>query len=1049
MRIHSLEINAYGPFPGTISLDFNELNEAGIFLLNGPTGSGKSSILDAICYGLYGSTSSGRTDLKSRFAEPEAQPWVKLECSVAGKRYRIFRSPEYLRPKKRGSGLTREQASVTIEVFDAKVGNWEEDASVTRHKDAGDFMYSVIGLTAQQFNQVMLLPQGKFQQFLVAKSADREELLKKLFSTREFERIQQILDDKAKGAEAKAAEAEAAVRSLIERAQRAEKAADITMARQLLVGDIGATLPEATSTGEQPLKPDWLELTSEGALSRTQQLRDDVTELNRAATDLTDTAAAEIAELRQQETSLGELQRHWVQYRDLQAQEEELDRQREQITEAEASLALHRRAATVLPMMTAQARAAAAVKDAQDRLETVTGRLETAIENALAGIEVAAPEYTLLTDVQNLADYGATEDQVAELTRQIENLNDFARSDRQLTSLVQERKQAETKTEGLQKALDAAHTAVTKQECKLAELSARFTALDDAGAQLTAAQVQRDTAETAVTLARKLEQSRSRVAAAEAAAMTTNEARRAAGVRAENLQQQRFDRAAQTLASNLEPGQPCAVCGSREHPAPATFTEEVPAISAEEVKDALAARDQAEAKAEAALLELTSAETSVAELIAAGASDLNSALIQLQQAQESLTEKQRNMQRRSELAQERAAAEADHERLKAKENSCTTAVAQHRALLNSLTERIEKDEAELEAHRQTTGFTQRATALSQVAQSLVSALSIQQEAQRLKKAHIRAEEELTQVVQNSGFSSGAEAVEGHLSSERERALTMLVQTHQQKRFTLDGLLASNAMTGIAARVQQGEESPTPQALQEVIQLRQSREQARDTYLRTGVRLSAAYQELTSIVTELTTSLSHNQKLLVRALRARSLAATATAAKSSDNALRMTLTTYVLAAQLEEVAQAASEHLEQMTHGRYTLEHTDDAEGRGSKSGLGLTVRDAWHGATRHPSTLSGGETFMASLCLALGLADVVQRTNGGIEIDTLFVDEGFGSLDEETLEEVMTTLDSLREGGRVIGLISHVAEMKNRITRQVQLTTSPTGSSLKPETGAV
>lgn len=257
------------------------------------------------------------------------------------------------------------------------------------------------------------------------------------------------------------------------------------------------------------------------------------------------------------------------------------------------------------------------------------------------------------------------------------------------------------------------------------------------------------------------------------------------------------------------------------------------------------------------------------------------------------------------------------------------------------------------------------------------------------------------------------------------------------------------MTGIAARVQRGEEYPTPQALQEVIQLRQSRERARDTYLRTGVRLSAAYQELTSIVTELTTSLGYNQELLVQALRARSLAATATAAKSSDNALRMTLTTYVLAAQLEEVAQAASEHLEQMTHGRYTLEHTDDAEGRGSKSGLGLTVRDAWHGATRHPSTLSGGETFMASLCLALGLADVVQRTNGGIEIDTLFVDEGFGSLDEETLEEVMTTLDSLREGGRVIGLISHVAEMKNRITRQVQLTTSPTGSSLKSETGAV
>lgn len=1048
MRIHSLDINAYGPFPGTISLDFDDLNEAGIFLLNGPTGSGKSSILDAICYALYGSTSSGRTDLKSRFAEPEAQPWVKLECSVAGKRYRIFRSPEYMRPKKRGSGFTREQANVTIEVFDAKAGNWEEDASVTRHKDAGDFMYSVIGLTAQQFNQVMLLPQGKFQQFLVAKSADREELLKKLFSTREFERIQQILEDKAKDAEAKATEAEAALRSLIERAQRAEKAADLPAARQLLVGDTGADQVDATNAGEQPPSPDWQELDPAAALSLTQQLLDDVTELNRVATDRTQTAAAEIAELRQQEVSLGELKRHWDQYRALLSQQEQLDSRREQVAKAEADLALHRRAAAVLPLLTALERATAALNDSQGRLEAVIGNLGSSTDTALAGIDSAAPERALLIDVQSLTDDVQTEHQVAELNRQAENLNDLARSDQLLTSLMQERAQADKKTEGLEKALDAASAAVLEQERHLAELTANFNALEDAGAQLAAAQTQCDTAESAVALARKLEAGRKRVEVAEAEAASTQKTRQEASARAESLQQQRFDRAAQTLASNLQPGQPCAVCGSQEHPAPATFTKEVPAISAEEVKKAIAVRDQAESRAQAALVELTSAQTSVTELVAAGASDLASALTRRQQAQSSLDETQSKVLRRTELAQQRADAETGHKRRREAESSSATALAQHRALLGSLKERIEKEEAVLEKHRQPVGFAQRAASLSKVAQSLVSALSTQQESERLAKARAQAEEELTQVLETGGFSNETEALQGHLPVEQERALTALVQTHQQEQFTLAGHLASKAMADIAARVQRGEEPPTPQALNEATQLRHSSEQERDTYLRAGVRIGAAQQEFTNLTTELATSLSHNQELLALAHRARSLAATATAAKSSENTLRMTLTTYVLAAQLEEVAQAASEHLEQMTHGRYTLEHTDDAEGRGSKSGLGLTVRDAWHGATRHPSTLSGGETFMASLCLALGLADVVQRTNGGIEIDTLFVDEGFGSLDEETLEEVMTTLDSLREGGRVIGLISHVAEMKNRIARQVQLTTSPTGSSLKPETGA-
>jgi exonuclease SbcC len=178
-------------------------------------------------------------------------------------------------------------------------------------------------------------------------------------------------------------------------------------------------------------------------------------------------------------------------------------------------------------------------------------------------------------------------------------------------------------------------------------------------------------------------------------------------------------------------------------------------------------------------------------------------------------------------------------------------------------------------------------------------------------------------------------------------------------------------------------------------------------------------------------------------RAQMLTALAdTAGGRGDNAYRMSLNSYVLAARLEQVALAASERLVAMSDGRYLLQHTDAKAARGAKSGLGLEVVDQWTGHRRDTSTLSGGESFMASLSLALGLADVVQHESGGIQIETLFVDEGFGSLDEQSLEQVMDALEGLRDGGRVVGLVSHVGEMKQRIGVQLQVVKGRNGSAL-------
>jgi exonuclease SbcC len=170
-------------------------------------------------------------------------------------------------------------------------------------------------------------------------------------------------------------------------------------------------------------------------------------------------------------------------------------------------------------------------------------------------------------------------------------------------------------------------------------------------------------------------------------------------------------------------------------------------------------------------------------------------------------------------------------------------------------------------------------------------------------------------------------------------------------------------------------------------------------------------------------------------------------KSVDNPLRMRLAAYVLAERLRQVVAAANERLAGMTDQRYALEHSDDRAFGEQRGGLSLRVRDDWNGEHRDPATLSGGETFVVSLALALGLADTVAHEAGGTDIDTLFIDEGFGSLDADTLEDVLDTLDSLRDGGRVVGLVSHVPELRSRISTQLEVSKGRTGSTVRAAVG--
>jgi exonuclease SbcC len=294
----------------------------------------------------------------------------------------------------------------------------------------------------------------------------------------------------------------------------------------------------------------------------------------------------------------------------------------------------------------------------------------------------------------------------------------------------------------------------------------------------------------------------------------------------------------------------------------------------------------------------------------------------------------------------------------------------------------------------------------------------------------RTRDAATTAASEAGFADLTAAHAAHRDAAWRTATGNAVREHETSTAAVADLLASSDLhvpAEPAAEVAAATEAAKTAG------------RAHDEAVATLARAQRMSEQLAALVPELRTRIEALRPLAERATEARRLADLA--AGQGANTLRMTLSSFVLAGRLEEVAVAASQRLRRMTAGRYSLVHTDGRRG-GGRSGLGLLACDAWTGADRDTSTLSGGETFMASLALALGLADVVTEEAGGTPIEALFVDEGFGSLDEQTLEEVMNVLDGLREGGRCVGIVSHVAELRQRIPAQIRVRKGHSGSSV-------
>lgn len=997
MRIHALEIAAFGPFAGTERIDFDTLSDAGLFLLCGPTGAGKTSVLDAVCFGLYGEVPGDRNAakrLRSDHADPTTPPSVMLEVTVAGRRLRLRRTPAWLRPKRRGSGTTTAHASVILEERRGDEG-WVHLSS--RLDETGQLVTDLLGMTVTQFTQVALLPQGRFQAFLRARSDERHKVLQRLFRTGRFEDVERWLVSHRQALRARNQRHHDAVAALV---SRTCEAADQPLPDGWDVHDL-----------HQPAESGQLRSwASDLAQSADARRRHAEAALEQAADDAA--AAREHLETERRHADLRE--RHGSAATELEALDRDQPERDRERTRLERAL----RAGHVVPL-------ARLAREADQLLE----RCDRAWREAAEGVrqsfdlpEDAAISEALLVEIETVA---ADEVAAARALLPLQDDRDRARADR-----------------------DRARGRVARAREQRSSLDEQLRRLPDQTEQARERlELLRAAAASAPELAERLDRGEGRLEAARRAVDLSVEL-----VTAEDLLRQRVDRAqelreamheirearisgmAAELAAALASGQSCPVCGATDHPRVAR-----PAPGAPTRRDEESAREEFETadfhrQAQAEAVATVQRNLAVAREGAAGrdVTDLDQECAHL----------------RAQLQDARSAdsaIEAARDRVDELERRATT-VREGRAEQDAALARAEQDEqhherrrlaaeealsAALDGHDSIESLIEQATSRRQVVATALEALRRSHEAGRRGRETWETAEA---TAREHGFDDVAAALGAALSPDEAQTLDDGLRHHDQARARVTAVLEDPHVRSALAE-------PVPEVDAAAARCRDAEDRlaevtataraARNVMARLGELATALEQALTDWEPD------RAAHAVARAM------STFAEGKHPDNSLQMRLSAYVLSSRLRDVVAAANERLGAMTDQRFTLEHAASRGVGETRGGLSLSIRDQWTGESRDPATLSGGETFVTSLALALGLADVVTREAGGVAIETLFIDEGFGSLDPETLDDVMDTLDSLRDGGRAVGVVSHVPEMRTRIPTQLHVRKGRDGSRVE------
>ena len=1023
MRPLRLEVTALGPYAGTQLFDFAELAGRSFFLIHGPTGAGKTSVLDALCFALYGDASGSSRDgrgLRSDYASSEVRTTVTLDFALGGATYRVTRSPSWDRPKKRGGGTTEEKAAATLWRLDAESELATGDSKVsephvlaTGDTKVSESVAQLLGFESDQFRQVVVLPQGEFRRFLLAEVGEREKILEALFKTQRFVRVEWALKD--------------AARDLVGRRKIAEQARSIRL-DEVGAADVAAldlkrvaatdAVREAVGALDVARRADELARAALEAGKRAQRALDERAAAESALLAIEEKAPA-VATSRarldagQRAASLGaEASSHDARAREAAAADEA-------VLAAETAL---RSAGDAL--LAARARFTAEQKRDGEREAAQAEELRlAALAPKAAGLSAAAQEAALAARAHELA-----AQQLAETLRTLGAI------EKTLELRVEEEAQARTAASELdarEKAVAlAAERLDQRQKIEVARIA--FRRAKDAS----------DEAKKRVTGAEKLRaKSRTRLA---------------------ELEKLWQEGQAFLLAKELEKGAPCPVCGSVEHPNKQTARTEPPPherleevrreieVRTREIEDAQAAvqafeKDRAQAEGQGKELgeqlgPLAKVDqTLLAEQLGAAKNLVKASETARVRLQDLLRAVQETRARREQLV----ALRADHE------EATRVAAAEAAAAKARLAER----EAEVPLSLRVGDALERA-----IRAAAERRLALTRALEEAREAQSRAERSEADAAARAGAAQAAALAAATARDAAARAVdaALAAAGFVDREAWRAAMLDASALTRLDEEVRAYE---TTRAAA-VDRATRARGEAAPFAASDLVALEAAARDADS-ARELATSKrqerSDAQALLDRAaaqldnlarehaeLEAR-FAVVGRLAEVADgnNAFKIGFQRYVLGTLLDDVLVTSTQRLREMSRGRYELQRRAGAEGRERKGGLALEVMDHHTGIARPVGTLSGGESFLASLCLALGLADVLQSYAGGVRLDTIFVDEGFGTLDPEALDLAIDTLVRLQEGGRLVGVISHVPELRERVDARLEVVRGIRGSTAR------
>jgi exonuclease SbcC len=882
MRVHSLRMQGFGPFSGTESVDFDALSADGLFIVTGPTGAGKTTVLDAISFALYGQTTAegqasglqdGRTgsELRCTGCAPGQTTEVELEFSVGAGRFKVCRNPAYDRAKERGTGRTKEAASAALHQRDAVTCEWSLRSS-GKIGTVNAEIERIVGLTAEQFRRVIVIPQGRFREVLLSEHGERQELLQRIFDTNMYEAFEKVVDERARAAESAMREISTRHQQLVGRHPFLQQV-DMTRLETLVVERL-AEASDVTALAKKDFEA-------------RDAARDDAVRGHAQSRDL----AAQVAKLQRSRAALAEA---------IEAAEASMDRRAEceRAERAGAPMAAIERYGRVRK---ACADAVIEASLAQEAVGVARGKLTVAEMDRKSAVEAAAP--------------------VPAMTERI----GVIRASR--ASAVTAALQLGAKSKALQQARKA-HVAA----CEERDSADRLVVTRDATLRST---------------------------------QTALDAVRAAYLRG----------AAARLVERLEPGCPCPVCGSAEHPNPATPEAEAP-----------------------------------------GSADLDEAEADLQLNRQSHSD-----------ARARAAAAEQCVR------SSEAAVKQHETEIaglppvediGTLDEQMATLDKEIKGLQQAEKSTQAAhdIAVRELNETRLASVRAEENYLQLKRQSDDAAAAFQAALRASGFADEAEV------RENARAEAVVKAWRDSHLAQDNAVMTAKVQVTLLEQQVDGRQMPDMPALEAALaaanQLRDQADRKLQEAREVQRVLSDAKRDVSALV--LDGEAAERRQRVLSGLRKAVMGELA----GGD---RVTLHAWVLGAVLEQVVHVATRTMRRLTRGRYELVRAESPTDARSRAGLEIEVFDSHVGTRRAARTLSGGETFLASLSLALALAEVAEMRQGGRRLETVFIDEGFGTLDAETLDLAMDALSAMRKQGRVVGVISHVEEMKRQIGVQLQV----------------